>query len=87
MHTHSLAGQRLLEKEQGQQPLTAASPHATTHNQDSALRIAGLQARLKRRGFDLQRRPSGALLISRWGRAREFDLEGVETFARKVGAT
>ena len=83
---HIVAALGLPENETGQQPLTAASPHATTHNQDSALRIAGLQARLKPRGFDLQRLPSGAVLICRWGQSREFDLEGAETFARKVGA-
>ena len=53
---------------------------------EAGQRIASLQERLKTRGFDLQRQPSGALLICKWGHAREFDLAGAESFARKVGA-
>ena len=59
---------------------------SNTHTLNSDARVAALQARLAERGFDLQRLASGAVLICRWSEAREFDIEGAEAFARKVGA-
>ena len=84
-HTHAAAFGQARNDETGS---VGALPglHSTTHSADSARRIAGLQARFKSRGFDLQRLPTGALLVCRWGQSRELDLEGAETFARKVGA-
>ena len=87
MHHHShAAGYGLPESNETGQRANAPGPHATTHTPDSDARIASLQERLKAHGFDLQRQPSGALLICKWGYAREFDLAGAESFARKVGA-
>ena len=84
-HTHAATFGQARNDETGS---VGALPglHSTTYSPDSAARLASLQARLKPRGFDLQRLPSGAVLICRWGQSREFDLEGAETFARKVGA-
>ncbi len=51
-------------------------------------RLATLQAELARRGYELKRTDSGALLIARWGLSRELrDVAAVEDFARQVGAT
>ena len=72
------------DRAQGTGPESAHSPAEATA---ARKRFANLQAELARRGYELRRADTGALLIVRWGLTRElYGIEAAENFARQVGA-
>ena len=63
------------------------SAHSPAEATAARKRFANLQAELARRGYELRRADTGALLIVRWGLVRELHgMDAAENFARQVGA-